>query len=96
MSLDRIEPDEVKKFQAQQAGRIRAFLLRLATEDDLFRDYINDRVEVLRRELGRDDLGNDQLQTEDVALLLSDDYCRVYNVMSQGSQPMRWIIIWII
>jgi hypothetical protein len=91
VSLEPIEPGELKSFQAEQAGRIRGFLKRLATEDDLFRHYLNNRVGVLR-----DELEDDRLQNEDVALLLSDDYSRVYEVMSQGSEPMRWIIIWII
>jgi hypothetical protein len=95
-SLEPIEPGELKDFQAQQAGRVRGFLTRLATDDDLLLRYINDRVGVLRHELKRDDLGDDRLTTEDVALLLDSDYSRVYEVMSQGSQPLRWIIIWII
>ena len=91
MSLEPFEPDELKDFQAQQAARVRDFLKRLATDDGLLLAYINDRVAVLRRETESGQLGS-----EDVALLLSDEYSRVYEVMSQGSQPVRWIIIWII
>ena len=90
MSLEPIEPGELKDFQTEQARRIRAFLERLAKEDDLLLAYINDRVAVLR------EIGDDELTTEDVALLLDSDYSRVYEVMSQGSAPQRWIIIWII
>lgn len=90
MSLEPFEQDELKDFQREQAARIRAFLGRLADEDDLLRAYINDRVAVLR------EVGNDELRSEDIALLLDSDYSRVYEVMSQGSKPVRWIIIWII
>ena len=90
MSLDPIQPDELQDFQTEQARRIRAFLERLAKEDDLLVRYINDRVAVLR------EVQDDELTTEDVALLLDSDYSRVYEVMSQGSTPQRWIIIWII
>jgi hypothetical protein len=94
-SLEPIEPGELKDFQEQQARRIRCFLTRLASDDDLLLRYINNRVSVLQDELKRDE-GDDQLTTDDVALLLESDYSRVYEVMSQGSQPLRWIIIWII
>jgi len=90
VSLDPIQPDELQDFQTEQARRIRAFLERLAKEDDLLVRYINDRVAVLR------EVQDDELTTEDVALLLDSDYSRVYEVMSQGSTPQRWIIIWII
>ena len=49
------------------------------------------RVAVLRNEVERK-----RLDSEDVALLLDSDYSRVYEVMSQGSAPMRWIVIWIV
>lgn len=88
MSLEPIEPGELKDFQEAQAGRIRAFLKRLAKDDDLLLRYINDRVAVLRKEK--------DLTTEDVALLLDSDYSRVYEVMSQGSAPQRWIVVWIV
>ena len=93
MSLDPIQPgeyDELKDFQQAQAERIRAFLGRLAEEDDLLRRYIEDRGAVLRG------VDPKELYGEDVALLLDSDYSRVYEVMSQGSAPQRWIIIWII
>lgn len=93
MSLKRIGPgDDLEDFQEQQAGRIRVFLARLADDDDdLLRRYIDDRVDLLRNE--GEALG---LQNEDIALLLSDDYSRVYEVMSKGSAPQRWIVVWIV
>lgn len=90
-SLEPIEPGELKDFQTEQAGRIRGFLKRLAKNDKLLLRYINNRVAVLQDEVKRG-----RLTTEDVALLLDSDYTRVYEVMSQGSQPLRWIIVWII
>jgi hypothetical protein len=90
-SLEPIDPLELKDFQKEQAGRIRAFLKRLAKNDKLLLRYINNRVAVLQDEVKRG-----RLNTEDVALLLDSDYTRVYEVMSQGSQPLRWIIVWII
>ena len=91
MSLEPIEPRDIKVFQTQQAGRVRAFLERLAMDDDLLVRYINDRVAVLH-----DEVEDERLNTEDVALLLDSDYSRVYEVMSQGSAPQRWIVIWIV
>lgn len=91
MSLEPIEPRDIKDFQTQQAGRVRAFLERLAMDDDLLVRYINDRVAVLH-----DEVEDERLNTEDVALLLDSDYSRVYEVMSQGSAPQRWIVIWIV
>ncbi|TML73516.1 MAG: hypothetical protein E6G12_11665 [Actinobacteria bacterium] len=91
MSLEPIEPRDIKDFQTQQAGRVRAFLERLAMDDDLLVRYINDRVTVLH-----DEVEDERLNTEDVALLLDSDYSRVYEVMSQGSAPQRWIVIWIV
>jgi hypothetical protein len=90
-SLEPFEPGELEDFQKEQAGRIRGFLKRLATRDKLLLRYINDRVAVLREEVEKG-----RLTSEDVALLLDSDYTRVYEVMSQGSEPLRWIIIWII
>jgi hypothetical protein len=83
--------DELDDFQAAQAARIRVFLGRLAEEDDLLRAYFKDRGAVLQGEMeaGR-------LIGEDKALLLSDDYSRVYEVMSKGSKPQRWLITWIV
>jgi hypothetical protein len=94
--VDDLEPigpgKDLEDFQTQQAVRIRKFLTRLASDRDLLVRYIEDRVKVLRgpeaKKLG--------LKNEDVALLLSSDYSRVYEVMSKGSQPMRWIVIWIV
>ncbi|HET9115872.1 MAG TPA: hypothetical protein VFN33_07235 [Gaiellaceae bacterium] len=94
MSLEPIKPDdydELKDFQEAQAGRIRAFLAELAKDDGLLHDYIEDRVSVLQRWVDGGGLFN-----EDVALLLDSDYSRVYEVMSKGSQPMRWLVIWIV
>jgi len=91
VSLEPIEPRDIKDFQTQQAGRVRAFLERLAMDDDLLVRYINDRVAVLH-----DEVEDERLNTEDVALLLDSDYSRVYEVMSQGSLPQRWIVIWIV
>jgi len=91
VSLEPIEPRDIKGFQTQQAGRVRAFLERLAMDDDLLVRYINDRVAVLH-----DEVEDERLNTEDVALLLDSDYSRVYEVMSQGSAPQRWIVIWIV
>ena len=90
-SLEPIQPGELDDFQKEQAGRIRGFLSRLAKNDKLLLRYINDRVTVLQDEVKRG-----RLTTEDVSLLLDSDYTRVYEVMSQGSQPLRWIIVWII
>lgn len=90
-SLEPISPEELKDFQKEQAGRVRGFLKRLAKNDKLLLRYINNRVVVLQDEVKRG-----RLTTEDVALLLDSDYTRVYEVMSQGSQPLRWIIVWII
>lgn len=89
--LEPISPGELKDFQLAQAGRIREFLKRLASDDGLVLAFVNNRVAVLR-----DEVEDGRLASEDVALLLDSDYSRVYEVMSQGSQPMRWIIIWII
>jgi hypothetical protein len=90
-SLEPIGPGkDLKDFQIQQAVRIRGFLTRLAADTNLLVRYINDRADVL---CDADDFG---LTGEDVALLLNSDYSRVYEVMSQGSQPMRWIVIWIV
>jgi hypothetical protein len=94
VSLEPIKPDdydELKDFQEAQAGRIRAFLAELAKDDGLLHDYIEDRVSVLQRWVDGGGLFN-----EDVALLLDSDYSRVYEVMSKGSQPMRWLVIWIV
>jgi hypothetical protein len=82
--------DELSEFQEKQAARIRIFLGRLAEEDDLLRAYFKDRVAVLQGEVQ-----GERLIGEDVALLLSDDYSRVYEVMSKGSKPQRWLVIWI-
>ena len=90
MSLEPFEQDELKDFQKEQAARIRAFLTRLAEEDDLLLAYINDRVAVLR------ELEDAELTSEDVALLLDSNYSRVYEVMSQGSKPLRWVVIWVV
>jgi ABC-type dipeptide/oligopeptide/nickel transport system ATPase subunit len=90
-SLEPFKPGELEAFQKEQAARIRGFLTRLATRDKLLLRYINDRVAVLREEVE-----TERLTSEDVALLLDSDYTRVYEVMSQGSQPLRWIIVWII
>jgi hypothetical protein len=89
--LKPFDPDELEDFEKEQAGRIRGFLKRLAKNDKLLLNYINDRVVVLQNEVKAKRLTN-----EDVSLLLDSDYTRIYEVMSQGSQPMRWIIIWII
>jgi hypothetical protein len=83
--------DELDDFQAAQAARIRVFLGRLADEDDLLRAYIKDRGDVLRGEVE-----GGRLIGEDLALLLSDDYSRVYEVMSKGSKARRWLITWIV
>jgi len=91
VSLEPIEPRDIKDFQTRQAGRVRTFLERLAMDDDLLVRYINDRVTVLH-----DEVEDERLNTEDVALLLDSDYSRVYEVMSQGSAPQRWIVIWIV
>lgn len=94
MGLEPIKPDdydELKDYQEAQAGRIRAFLMELAKDDDLLHAYIEDRVAVLHRWVEGGGLFN-----EDVALLLDSDYSRVYEVMSKGSQPMRWLVIWIV
>jgi len=88
--LNPFSPDELDDFQKQQAGRIRAFLKRLAKNDKLLISYINDRVAVLQNEVKAK-----RLTGEDVALLLDNDYSRVYEVMSKGSQPQRWINIWV-
>jgi hypothetical protein len=93
--VSEFEPDEVsgeiKDFRAAQAARIRDFLNRLDTEDDLLRRYFKDRVTVLREEV---EAGN--LLREDMALLLDGNYSRVSDVMSQGSPARRWLIIWIV
>lgn len=95
MSLDEpIQPDdfdELDDFQAAQAARIRLFLGRLAEDDDLLGAYFKDRGAVLRGELE-----GERLIGEDVGLLLSDDYSRVYEVMSKGSAPKRWLVVWIV
>ena len=91
MPLKPIKPGVLTAYQKAQAVRIRKFLKSLATNDPLLISYINDRVVVLENEVKAK-----RLTTEDVALLLSDDYCRVSEVMSQGSAPQRWIIVWII
>jgi hypothetical protein len=94
VSLEPIKPDDyddLRDYEEAQAGRIRAFLAELAKDDNLLHDYIEDRVTVLRRWVEGGGLFN-----EDVALLLDSDYSRVYEVMSKGSQPMRWLVIWIV
>jgi hypothetical protein len=94
VSLEPIKPDdydELRDYEEAQAGRIRAFLAELAKDDALLHDYIEDRVGVLQRWVEGGGLFN-----EDVALLLDSDYSRVYEVMSKGSQPMRWLVIWIV
>ena len=91
MPLDPIKPASVKAFQKAQALRIRKFLARLAKNDPLLHSYINDRVVVLEAEVKAH-----RLTTEDVALLLDSDYTRIYEVMSQGSVPFRWVVVWII
>jgi hypothetical protein len=90
-SIEPIEPGDLEDFQKEQAGRVRGFLKRLAKNDKLLLRYINNRVAVLQDEVKRG-----RLTSEDVTLLLDSDYTRVYEVMSQGSEPLRWIIIWII
>jgi hypothetical protein len=82
---------EIEDLRRLQAERIRVFLSRLDTEDDLLRRYFKDRVTVLREEV---EAGN--LSREDAALLLDGNYARVSDVMSQGSQARRWLIIWVI
>jgi hypothetical protein len=44
----------------------------------------------------RGEVEDGRLIGEDVALLLSDDYSRVQKVMSKGSKPARWLVIWIV
>jgi hypothetical protein len=83
--------DEVKDFQAAQAVRIRGFLVSLFESDDLLRAYITDRGAVLSGEVA-----SGRLIGEDQALLMSDDYSRVQKVMSKGSKPARWLVIWIV
>lgn len=94
--LDPIEPSDLKEYQTRQATRIRTFLKRLATDKDLLIRYIDNRVAVLQEELKNKELKRaDRLTHEDVALLLDGDYSRISEVMSQGSEPVRWINIWI-
>ena len=90
---DWIDPisGEIKDFQRAQAERIREFLTRLDTEDDLLRRYFKDRVTVLR-----DEVEDGRLVSEDVALLLDSDYSHISEVMSQGSQARRWLVVWIV
>ena len=91
MPLKDFSPGDLEDFEKDQAGRVRAFLKRLAKNDKLLISYINDRVVVLQNEVKAN-----RLTTEDAALLMDSDYTRIYEVMSKGSQPMRWIVIWII
>ena len=70
------------------AASVREFLIRLAEDPDLLVEYVRNRVEVLRNESG--------LSDEAQALLLSDNYPRVSEVMKQASAPVRWLVIWII
>ena len=92
MSLEPFEQDELKDFQREQAVRVRTFLTRLAEDDDLLLAYVNDRVAVLRG-WSDDEI---PLTSEDVALLLDGNYSRVYEVMSQGSKPTRWVVVWVV
>ena len=91
MSLEPFEQDELKDFERDSAVRIRDFLGSLAASDDLLLEYINDRVAVLR---AVQDEGN--LTSEDVALLLDGNFSRVYETMSKGSKPQRWVVVWVV
>lgn len=91
MPLKPIKPANLKAYQKAQAVRIRKFLARLANNDALLIAYIDDRTTVLEAEVKAK-----RLTTKDVALLLDSDSTGIYEVMSQGSAPQRWIIVWII
>jgi hypothetical protein len=76
------------QFQKDQADRIGAFLTRLAANDSLILAYMSDPAAVLK-----DEVANDNLILQDVALLLEGSYSRVKEVMSQGSSAG---IIWVV
>jgi hypothetical protein len=92
---DEIERGEVRgeitEFQKAQAVRVRDFLRRLDEEDGLLGRYFEDRVTVLQ-----DEVQAGALFREDVALLLDSNYSHIYDVMSQGSEARRWLVIWIV
>jgi hypothetical protein len=82
--------DDRDETQRAQAGRIGAFLARLAKDDALLGRYIRDRAAVLE-----DEVEDERLTIEDMELLLADDYSRVSDVMSKGEgEPQWWIVCW--
>jgi hypothetical protein len=74
-----------------QAIAIRTFLEELANQPELLVAYVDNRVEFLRNRAEEFGL-NDEAQ----ALLLGDNFARVHEVMKQASQPVRWLVIWVI
>jgi hypothetical protein len=76
------------QFQQEQADRIGAFLKRLAANDQLLLAYMSNPEVALR-----DEVANDNLILQDVALLLEGSYARVKEVMSHGSLAG---IIWVV
>jgi hypothetical protein len=89
--LKPIKPANLAAFEKAQAKRVRTFLQLLAKDDKLLVAYIDDRVTVLQAQVKAK-----KLTHEDVALLLDSDYTRIYEVMSKGSAPQRWIVVWIV
>lgn len=94
MSLEPREPDEFDElieYQSAQATRIRNFLGTLVSDPKMLGAYFQNRAAVLQ-----DEVAAGRLTGEDMALLLSDDYSRIQKVMSLGSAPQRWLVIWIV
>jgi hypothetical protein len=90
----RSKGDDMPEPQAlgpEQAMAIRTFLEELANQPELLVEYVDNRVAFLRNRAEQFDL-NDEAQ----ALLLGDNFARVHEVMKQASQPVRWLVIWII
>ena len=94
MSREPREPeefDDLIEYQSAQAARIRVFLGTLAEDNDVLFAYIKSRSAVLT-----DQVAAGLLTGDDMALLMSDDYSRVQKVMSLGSAPQRWLVVWIV
>ena len=75
----------------EEAAAIRRFLEELALHPELLVEYVRNRVAFLR-----DNAEKFGLIDEAQALLLGDNYTRVHEVMKQASQPVRWVVIWVI
>jgi hypothetical protein len=83
-----VDYKELSEFNKELAREVRGFLNKLATNDTLLAEYVHNRIAVLQRQRNLSDAAKD--------LLLDGNYDRVYEVMSSGSAPNQWLVIWIV